>query len=197
MDVIKIIQFTDYTKKIMLVTFLDFQPEDFYLDHLFFDVFVMIPDINYQRFQMFEICRFCEKGADHILTANSWKYSQGFEYPLDLISSFRGNFYGTSLSMGLLMSYPNTYIIGNDSEGEPIYDGLFYRNYKILGQMLNVIWNITPPSDGNNWSFRTYVYDMLDGITDIVGGSWVVWDTQLSSMSIFHSWMFILMVIAL
>ena len=70
------------------------------LPHGIYNVYFLVPDAGVARYDMYEVCRFCNAGEDHVEWSNVWRYDGGFRKPVVLRESFHGSFNGAKLRMG-------------------------------------------------------------------------------------------------
>ena len=196
---ISIIQDTDFHAQISLLYEDPVNVEALYKDRNIYNIYIFSPDYTAYGspiindgtdraiYKMFSICRFCDDGKDRLEKVNTWKLNLGFVQNLQFKLSFTGSFHKNSVKMSIFETLiPAFHIIGVDDNNKKIYDGVFYRWYMVMGDILNVTWEFLPNRYGHPADFGTYVRDLNDGYVDLIGcGWWTTYDryTQAGGMS--------------
>ena len=148
--VIKRIKNQDYRGLIIIVSSYRRNGKQILLDYPIYDVHIVVPKVYFGEFSMYSKCRFCNNGKDLVTVINTSVEHLGF---MEKISpSFKGNFYGSSLTMGII--YYGISKVGTDEQGKEIYTGRVYNYYQILGQLLNVTWKLQDEAWNFDQAFR-------------------------------------------
>ena len=139
----------------------------------------MLPDLrvakeesNLIKYDMFEICRYCNEGEDRVQIINAWILGYGFTKYLKFPLSFRNNFYGNKLRMGGDLWEPYLYTTNVDEKGKKMYEGELYRFYLEIGHVLNLTWKFMEATDGTTWSFHSYADDLDQNHIDVIGSGY-------------------------
>ena len=156
-----------------------YRGKQFYNIHVFNPGYSMsknnqVKDVSHKiEYTMFAICRFCLNGNDQLELVNTLRYNTGFRQQVQFKKSFIGNLHKTIVSMGVDENYPpNFHNIGENENGDKIYDGVDYRLYIFIGKVLNLTWRFLPNRFGSPWSFDSYLKDLNDGYIDFIGSGW-------------------------
>ena len=122
-----------------------------------FNIYVVKASTNPNLYFIYELCAFCDKGKHALRLYRTWQRWRGFNMPFKLSSSFKGQFFGGHLRVGLKVIAPQFFVIGRDSNGAPIYVGFYYWFLKTLADAMNFKVLIVEPSDGTTclYNFQT------------------------------------------
>ena len=155
-----------------------------YKDQKIYNIYVFNPDYAFAQdsfatdrtekiiYKMYTVCRYCADGDDRFDIANRWTFNTGFKDPLLFKLSFTGNFYKNQGTMGVDWYYPPNFYIIQDEDGNDILWGSSYRNYKNIGNVMNMTWNFVT-ADVTPWLFVPYVADLNEGKIEVIGSGWV------------------------
>ena len=137
-----------------------------------YDTYIFIPQLGNDSYYLYEMCRFCDNGKDEILQLNEWNKEDKFKYDLNFPFSFKDNFYGAEIKMGIDPYEEEFFVKSLNTSGEVIYDGYIYKYYLMLGTLLNCTWKFL--SDPYYFlSYETandFVSEKID--VDVIGGQY-------------------------
>ena len=136
-----------------------------YLGARVYDVMIIKPSIDTDSYFLYEVCRLCKKGRNKINLINKWNLTTGFTHEVKFLKSFKNNFYGRRVKMGLDIRRSFS-IRGRDAKGRPIYGGVKWYRYKRIGDVLNLKWRFVDARD-----IRLYYIQMIKGKFNVIGGS--------------------------
>ena len=174
-ELIKQIQLIDWDSKIAVIYPEGFEDVRIYEDLKIYNIYLFVEDAyrDDASYRIYDICRFCgEDSTDLINFMGTWKMKTGFKKMFTFQASFRGNFFGKEVGMGLFYLRPNVHPIGTHANGSVILDGTSYRVYEIIAEMLNFKIRVVNWSGKYNLYFWAYTYHLHHKVTDIVGGGW-------------------------
>ena len=154
--------------------------KELYEDKNIYNIYLFIPNSPYMvkedddaLYKMFQICMFCNEGEDIIQLSNTWKVNSGFRRKIKFDKSFNGNFHGSHATMSIDENFPPNFFIASQNEnGTKIYDGVTYKFYVAIADVLNMTWKFVPNRYGSGWSFSSYLRDLDDGYVDAIGSGW-------------------------
>ena len=145
---------------------------------------------NRSTYNFYEINYLGTSRKGELRQINKWSEGIGFDDDIDLPLSFKGSFYNTSLVIGIVEDYPNV-IRSRESKRWWKYkvDGVVYRNYMDLGEMLNLKWEFKFPMPtkpiiaGTLANIHTgfeWEYDLKSGWIDVGGGAIMTYNELIS-----------------
>ena len=69
-----------------------------------FNVYIMRKDIDEESYTMHEVCAFCSSGVTDMNLYNTWTLKRGFTIQIKYTSSFKGEFFGARLRVGVYLT---------------------------------------------------------------------------------------------
>ena len=180
----------DNTAKVAVFYYKAVDIEASYKSKQLYDIYLYTPLLDGANkvvlYHEYTVCMFCASGDDLVQVTNTWRPGAGFQHAVTMGTSFMGNFYGNTVSMGI-GDYWTGYvgIIGTDENGENILGGYNYDNYVVLAEMLNLNWKFVKATDGIGWHATKInettglayavgsLADLLEGTVDILGAGWI------------------------
>ena len=111
-----------------------------------FNIYILksLPKSN--EYFIYEMCAFCNNGKHELKLSNIWYRKRGFKTKFTLEPSFKGNFYGAQLKVGLEIRKPFVFKIGESKSGLPIYGGEEYWLLDTLAKYLRFTPVLVEPS---------------------------------------------------
>ena len=113
-----------------------------------FNIYLMKRVVDSEVYLVYEMCAFCNSGQHALKFSNRWEEGKGFGKKFQFFPSFKGQFQGADVKVGLRIAPPHTFPIANE-DGSPIYGGQDYWLMEYIAKSANFTAIIVEPTDGN------------------------------------------------
>ena len=149
-----------YNMKSFLIVIVD--KDDVFIDlknhiltSVIYNIYVIKKSSKSEVYLVFELCAFCKNGKNEFKFYNSWKQGKGFHSSFALLSSYKGEFFGATLRVGMRIAPPYAFVIGTTTKGTAVYGGQEYWFLMLLAKAMNFKVMIVEPTDGTGCYYST------------------------------------------
>ena len=120
---------------------------NFILKKEMFNFIIAKPDNHPNIYSLYEVCAFCTFGKNSIAIQNIWRYGTGFQKSFKYESSFKGNFNGAHLKIGLFFKYPKYFHLDESISANREVGGGDYLLLNLIANALNFKFSAIEPVD--------------------------------------------------
>ena len=121
--------------------------ESYILSKQMFNVYILRRGREEEMYIMYEVCAYCNAGVTQLRVYNSWRFQKGFTNQLRYEPSFKGQFFGATVKVGLTFTLMGYQII-QSANHKVTYRGSEYMLLDTISKPLNFQILAKQPKDG-------------------------------------------------